>query len=127
MSIQSDKERRYKLIMRQLNDIVAQIEKIKYSRSFRRDIHEFSKYSSELNMYILQNVTEIEILEIAKQIPELDINYFNRIYWYHYIIFPWYLSLMYNELLVKDDVLPILDSIKTKYICIYQIIESCIE
>jgi hypothetical protein len=125
--MQSDKERKYKLIRRQLNDIVAQIEKVKYSRYFRQEIQEFSKYSSELKNYILQNVTEREILEIANQITEIDINSFNRFYWYHYLIFPWYLTLSYNDLLAKDDILPILDSLKTKYNIMDQLISEIIE
>ncbi|MBT3302559.1 MAG: hypothetical protein HOD63_06805 [Bacteroidetes bacterium] len=113
--MQSDRERKYKLIRRQIIDIIVQVDKVKSSRSFKRDMQEISKYSSELLKYIVSNVAEKEIISIAEEIPEIDIARFQRHYWYHYLLFPWYFTLMYNELLAKGDIIPLLEDIKNKY------------
>lgn len=124
--MQLEKIKKYKLIRRQLNDIIVQIEKVKYSRNFRRDIQEFARYSLELKKYILQNVKEDEIIETAKQLSDININRFHRRYWYHYLIFPWYLTLVFNDLLARDDIIPYLDSLKIKYGKIYQMLTNII-
>ena len=113
--MQSDRERKYKLIRRQIIDIIVQVDKVKSSRSFKRDMQEISKYSSELLKYIVSNVAEKEIISIAEEIPEIDIARSQRYYWYHYLLFPWYFTLMYNELLAKGDIIPLLEDIKNKY------------
>ena len=113
-----------KLLSRQLKDIINLADSLKFSRSFFDDFNNFSKYSEEMKQYILKNVDVNEIKEEVAKIPKLDIKLYQRMYWYHYLILPWYFVKIYNEMSVKNDLLPEIESTRNKYIRIYEILNS---
>jgi len=47
-----DIDKKHKLLRRQINDIIFQLDKIKNSEYFKSDINSLSKYSEELKSYI---------------------------------------------------------------------------
>ena len=107
------------LILRQINDIINQIDNLQNSRNFINDVKCVMKYSNELNNYILSNISVPEILEIVNTIKPISINKTRNKYWYHYLIIPWYVINLYNDILFKDELKQDLIDIKNKYIIIY--------
>jgi hypothetical protein len=114
----------YGLVRRQLKDIIAQANNLNYSKYYRRDIINFAKYSKEFQCYLINNIDNKDIIKIAQSIPDININSQHRKYWYHYLLYPWYLAHMYNDLLAKDDLFPTIKKIRLKYEAILEIIDE---
>ncbi len=109
------KGKKIDLIRRQIKELLNQANKIKSSNRFVQDVKEFSSFSLELKNYIAANLDNDNIKSICNKIPDIDTKNLRNRYWYHYIFLVYYNSCQYNDQKVKEDVIPIIESINNYY------------
>jgi|GEM_PF-2620610 len=114
----------YSSLLRQINDIVNQINKVKSRKSSKSELKSILTFSNELKKYIRENIKEKEVLELIDEIEDVKLDRMHKRYWYHYLIFPWYFALMYNDTVIKDDLLPYLDETAKKYKQIHSLLDN---
>lgn len=91
--------------IRQLEDIIQQLNNIEKSINLNLTIKEISIYSIEINNFILVHFKDGDIAAKVNEIPNLTFekNIVDRQHWYHYLIFPWYLiPMISNEISFRE-------------------------
>ena len=114
----------YSLLRRQVNDIIAQCEKAITDNQNFSYYKNLENYSEELKLYVKKNVKDDKLLKMARDIPILNIKKYHIKTWFHYLIFPWYLTLLYHELSFNKEIIHEIGVIKNCYQKINDYIDS---
>lgn len=109
-----EQEKALQLLNRQLRDIQAQAEKILQGNNSSESIESFSRYSSELKIFIEKNVHSDEIRKYLSEIPDVDYKRAQVKLW-QYIILPSLWITLYKDYHVKNEVLQTISTAKGKY------------
>lgn len=111
---ESEKERKLRLILRQIRDIQSQADQILSGDNSSAAIENFSRYSVELKDYILKYVEDENISTYLIEIP--DVNYRRvRIKLWHYMILPLWWIALYNDYWARNRTIREINAVKGKY------------
>ena len=109
-----DNERHTQLLLRQLRDIQAQADQIIRGSDSREAIGNFSKYSNELQTYVLKNVASAKIQSYISKLPAIKYDRI-EVRWWQFIIMPiWWIAL-YNDYQSRKHAVEDIALVRGKY------------
>jgi len=109
-----EQEKTIRLLLRQLNDIQAQAEKILTGEKSNEAIEGFARYSAELKDYIMKNVKNSDIKSYLIKIPNVNYSRTNVKFWQYIILPAWWISLFYDYM-ARNKTVAEINEAKGKY------------
>jgi hypothetical protein len=109
-----NQERAISLLDRQLSDLQAQAEKILRGNDSAQAIEAFSKYSSEMKIFILENVASEKLVDAAKAIPQIDYSR-AQVSWWEYLIAPYWWVSVYKDYGARQQCRQDISHVRGKY------------
>lgn len=124
--IPMDQDKAVRLLLRQLRDIQSQADKILKGEDSNEAIETFSRYSSELKLYISKNVASEETKSLLNELPEINYSRSEIKLWQYFILSSWWVS-VYKDYQARNKTIQEINLVKGKYATLELLVKGWVD
>ena len=111
--MESEQQKHLRLLNRQVEDILASIQRIDSGDNSPESIESLSKYANDLQSFIISYIENDELVNFAKTFPSIDYRR-NKTSLWKILIFPMWFFNVYQNILRKNKTLGEIRELRSK-------------